>query len=110
MVTKLEEQIINRVAHTRERMGISRKQAALALGIEEQSYGNYERRRSAFAVDQLFALSRLLGRPVEYFLGLDTGLSDKEGELLTVYRNLPSDTLRDTALGMLRVLAQKKEG
>lgn len=88
MPTKLEEQITERVIAARKDAGLERKNLAEALVIDVNSYGHYERGRYAFTVDQLFTLSRVLGRSVEWFLGLETELTDREDHLLTIYRGL----------------------
>ena len=89
MVTKTESAVCRRVVEARDLAGLSRKDVADRLGLEEGSYGHYERERYAFTVDQLFSLSRILGRSVAWLIGLDTGLTEQEDALLTAYRSLP---------------------
>jgi len=78
---------------------------AKALALEEQSYGHYERGRYAFTIEHLFKLSSILGRSVAHFLGIDNGLSRDEDELLTLYKNLPTDRARRLAIRSLRAHA-----
>lgn len=102
MGTNLEEAIRKRVIAAREAAGKDRADIAKALGLEYQSYAHYERGRYAFTVEQLFQLSRILNRSVEYFLGLDTGLKPDEDELLAIYRSLP-EMQRAYVLRLIRV-------
>jgi len=103
MVTRLEEQITKRVVDSREAIGLSRKEVASMLNLEEQSYGHYERGRSAFTVDQLFQLSRILGKPITYFLGVSDKLAPDEEEALHLYRSLTQERSRQLAIRTLRL-------
>lgn len=106
-LTEQEKEIAKRVKAAREKTPWTHETLAPELGLSKAGYGHYERAYQPFAVTQLFTLSRLLGKPVEYFLGLDTGLTDQEGELLTVYRNLPEE-LKPLALSAVKVFAGRK--
>lgn len=105
MVTSVESDICDRVIEAREKAGLTREEVAARLSLKEGSYGHYERKRSAFTIDYLFRLSRILGKSVAWFLGLETGLTTDEDELLTLYRALP-DNLRALALDTIKGFAR----
>lgn len=94
MPTKREAAITRRVIEAREQAGLERGDLARALSLDPNSYGHYERGRYAFTVEQLFTLAPVLGRSVEWLLGLDTGLSEEEDRLLSLYRTAPSGAKR----------------
>jgi transcriptional regulator with XRE-family HTH domain len=77
---------------TRLEREIRREDTAQALGLSYHGYAHYERGVYAFTIDQLFTLSRVLGRSVEHFLGLETGLTDLEDELLALFRTVPASS------------------
>ncbi len=105
LVSKFEQRVIDRVVHAREDLGLSRKGVANALGLEEQSYGHYERGRSAFTVEQLLILSRVLRRPVGWFLGLPGELDEEEERLVHLWRMTGKD-MRRIVIGMLDKAAE----
>jgi transcriptional regulator with XRE-family HTH domain len=102
MSTRREREITERVMEARQAAGLSRREVGDALSLGEQSYGHYERGRYAFTVDQIFALSRVLGRSVEWLLGLDTSHSAEEDELLTRFRRIRSQAIREVVLKSVR--------
>lgn len=106
MLTKREDAVRKRVIQAREDLGMDRNDVAKALSMEYQSYSHYERGRFAFTVEQLFQLARILGRPVEYFLGLDTQLTDDEGQLLVLYRAIDGQIGRQIVLATVREAAR----
>lgn len=94
LVSKLESRIISRVVRAREDAGLSRKDVAKALGMEDQSYGHYERARSAFTVEQLLILSRVLRRPLTWLVGLPTELTEEEEQLVHLWRTVENPVVR----------------
>ena len=82
------------------------------MSLSKYGYGHYEREKQPFTVDQLFTLSRVLGRSVEWFLGLETELTDKEDRLLATFRGM-SPVAQDLALTLVQAQAEaerKREG
>ena len=77
-----------------------------ALGLSLSGYGHYDRGRQPFTIEQIFQLSRILGRSVEWLLGLETELGEDEDQLLTAYKSIESDTLRSLALQSVRNAAE----
>ena len=106
-LSKLEVAIAERVARARKLAGLTHKAVGEALSLSESGYGHYERGRQPFTIDQLFQLSRILGRSVEYLLGLDTGLTPDEDELLTAYRAIASDEIKCFVLDAARSAPKK---
>ena len=80
---------------------------AVLLGLSTAGYGHYDRGRQPFTVDQLFTLSRILGRSVGWLLGLETELSEDEDQLLTVYRSAPAAS-RDMVLRAVQAMVGKE--
>lgn len=101
-VTKLEAQIARRVARARKERGLTHDQVGEALSLSGTGYGHYERARQPFSVEQLFQLSRVLGRPVEWFLGIDTDLSEDEAQVLHLWRQIEAPQIRRTVLDLIR--------
>jgi transcriptional regulator with XRE-family HTH domain len=104
-----DTEIARRVRETRERSGFSQEYLGSKLGLSKVGYGHYERGTHSFSVDQLFQLSRILGRSVEYFLGLDCQLTPDEDELLSAFRQLRYAELRRAALGAVKAMVTAEE-
>jgi len=99
----LEREILQRVVKARKEMGLDQYELGRALGLSKQGYNAYETSNVAFTIEQLFQLSRILGKPVTYFLGLDAPLGEERAELLTAYDRL-SDAGRDQVLWFAKKL------
>ena len=84
-----ERQICQRVRQARERSEprLSQEEVAVKLGLTKAGYGHYEREAQPFSVDQLFKLSTILRKPISWFLGISSELSEEEDELLHLWRN-----------------------
>ncbi len=87
---QLTRDIARRVRGTREGVEprLTQEEVGARLGLSQVGYGHYERGSQPFSVWHLFALASILGRPVEYFLGLSTDLRPDEQVLLGGYRRL----------------------
>lgn len=107
MPTDLEAKITARVIDARKKAELDRRDLADALVLDLNSYGHYERGRYAFTIDQLFILSRVLNRSVPWLLGLDTGLTEAEDELLTCFRNT-DDSGQNAVLSVARSMARDR--
>ena len=98
---------INRVIgrklqQARVRAGLSKTELAERLGIAKQSYNDYEPGSIKFRVEQVEEFSRALGRPVEWFLGIDTDLSEDEAQVLHLWRQIEAPQIRRTVLDLIR--------
>jgi DNA-binding XRE family transcriptional regulator len=92
-LTNLELIITRNVIKARDRADIPRKEAAKELGLDENSYGHYERGRYAFTIDQLSLLARLFHAPMEELLGLPLvgDMTEEQRWLLNAWRELSDD-------------------
>jgi len=104
----IERLVAQRVVSARESLGLMQTEVADALGLSKQGYNPYET-HGRFLPTQLVELSRLLGRSVDWLLGLDTDLTEDEDQLLAVYRALP-DFAKAIVRDMVVSLQGKYEG
>ena len=102
-----ERAITERVMRVREEAGMTKTEFAERLGLSKQGYQPYEKYEAPFSISHLFLVSRILGRPLEYFLGLDTGLTEDEGQLLASYRSTAADDVRAMILRAVRSMVQE---
>lgn len=87
-----------RLRQAREDAGLSQEEVAKQLKLGSHvAYGNYERGKADPDLDNLMKLSRILSKPVTWFLGIENGgeLSPDEVELLNCYRQLSFRARRD---------------
>lgn len=103
-LSKREQEIAKRVRSAREngRSKLTQEEVGNILGLSQVGYSHYEACRVPFTVEQLFRLSRFLGRSVEHFLGLDNGLAEDEDELLTWFGQIESPHIRQAVLDDVR--------
>src|SRR5512142_816129 len=106
-ITKRERAITERVIRAREAAGLQKQELGQKLGLSGSGYSPYENFRYAFSVDQLFELSRILKRSVEYFLGIETGLTADEDELLATYRSVPFAEGRQMILRLVKAVVSQ---
>jgi transcriptional regulator with XRE-family HTH domain len=99
--------IANRVRGAREATKLSQEDVAVKLGLTGAGYGHYERTRQVFSIEQIFLLSRILNRPVEWLLGLETTLSQDEGVLLTSYRKITNREVQQMMLDLVATAAAR---
>jgi transcriptional regulator with XRE-family HTH domain len=97
--------VTERVIQAREAAGLSKTDLAAKLGLSKQGYQAYERYQVHFTVAQIFTIARIVGRPVEYFLGLDTGLTPDEERALSYYRAAREEGRGEITLRTLAALA-----
>ena len=70
-------------------LGECQSNMAELLGLSKAGYGHYDRGRQPFTIEQGCQLSRILGRSVEWLLGLETDLEEDEDQLTSLYRSAP---------------------
>jgi transcriptional regulator with XRE-family HTH domain len=93
--------IARRIKEARQAKGLSQEALGERMGLTKVGYGEYERGRRLFDTEQLFQLARVLNRPVEWFLGLDTDLTEDEQQMLVMYRHARTAGVGDMVLGIL---------
>ena len=81
-------QIGRRLEQARIEANLSQQELADKVGVDRSTISLYESGKRSIGLDVLDRLSCVLGKPLEYFLGIDTGLSEDEAELLYMYRAL----------------------
>ena len=99
---------LRRVREARKEAGLSQAELGDKLGMSRAGYGHLESGTNLMTLEDLFQISRILGRPVEYFLGLDTELTEDEGQLLALYRTAPHDEARAFILRLVRSMVQEE--
>lgn len=105
---QLTRDIARRVRATREGLEprLTQEDVGARLGLSKVGYGHYERGSQPFSVWHLFELATILGRPVEYYLGLSTDLRPDEQVLLGGYRRLDESPHQARVLVTLLDLCQ----
>lgn len=98
-------EIAARVKEARQAMNLSQDELGRRMGLSKVGYGDYERGRRLFDTEQLFLLSRIFNRSVEWFLGLETQLTEDEDEVLHLYRKARAAGRAAMTLTFLRTLA-----
>lgn len=97
--------VAQRVQDARKRRGLTHEEMGEKLGLTKAGYGHYERGRQAFSIEQLFVIARVLDRPVEWLLGLNSEMSDDELLALALYRRAVRVGLGEAALRVLGAVA-----
>ena len=94
-----------RVQAARKEAGLSQQDVGRRMGLTKGGYGQYERGLHPFTAEQLFDLANILDRSVAYFLGLDTGLTPEEDQVLALYRRARDTGLADLFMRMAQAVA-----
>ena len=103
--TRSDEAITRRIGAAREAARLTKTEFAGRLGLSKQAYNPYEKGDTPFTVQQLFRAADVLNLPITHFLGVDTGLSIEEEQLLELYRKGDAQGLGPTILRVTRALA-----
>lgn len=96
---------------------IARKDAQLTqselpdlIGTSQSNLNHIEKGVVRLTLDTLESLSTALHRPISYFLGINSDLTEDEEQVLQIYRSYPSGgPVRPFALNALRSLLQTIE-
>lgn len=99
---RINRRILDRLTQVRLERGMEKQDIAEMLSLTAGGYSPYESGVRPYTIAQVFTLARALGKPVEYFLGLDSDLTEDEREALFLYRLSPQKAL---AIQVLRALA-----
>jgi transcriptional regulator with XRE-family HTH domain len=94
-----------RIREAREAAELTQAELGDALNISGNAVTKIENGRSTLTLQNLEQLPKILNRPIEYFLGLDTGMTADEEQLLAAYRRLPkTGPARASALAVVQAL------
>jgi len=108
-----EKALARRIKRAREayRPKMSQEELGRRLGIEQSTVSLIENGVSEVGAIRLVKLAEILGRPVTWFLGIDTDLADDEAELVHLYRQIDDERMRamviNTARDAVRILKGK---
>ena len=76
-----------RIREARKEAGYTQEDLGNLLKMSDVGFGAFERGKRQISITYLIKVARFLGRSVDWFLGIETGLTDDEDELLTWWRN-----------------------
>lgn len=99
-----QESAARRLRAARQEAGLSQEEVGKRLGLSRSGYAHLEDGSRLLTLDDLAHLSRILSRPVEYFLGLDTGLTGREERVVTLFRLAESAGYGDVVIGAVHAL------
>jgi len=108
-----EKALARRIKRAREayRPKMSQEELGKRLGIEQSTVSLIENGVSEVGAIRLVKLAEILGRPVTWFLGIDTDLAEDEAELVHLYRQIDDERMRtmvmNTARDAVRILKGK---
>ena len=94
--------VLTRLRSARKDAGITQSEMGKYLGLSRSGYGHLESGNRLVTVEDLFQFSRILNRPVEWFLGLDTDLTEDEGRVLMLYQRAKEMGLDDNFLRLVK--------
>lgn len=100
-----------RLKEARQDAGLSQEEVAKKLGLgSHAAYGHYERGEADPDLTNFVKLSKILGKPVTWLLGIEDGhdLSPDEKELLETYRGL-SRTSKEYVLGIAQDFLKREQ-
>lgn len=103
-----EQLVVNRVIEARENLGLGQVDLAEKIGMSKQRYWHYEQRKVAFSVEDIFRLSRVLGRSVQWLLDLESPPAD-EDRMLAAFRRIVPPNLRELAISQVRTIADMSD-
>ena len=98
-----EKALAERIQRARNEAGLSQEELGTRLGIEQSTVSKIETGISEIGAIRLVRIATVLGRPVTWFLGLDTGLSDEESTVLHLWRQIETRALREQAMDILAI-------
>lgn len=106
-----EKALAQRIRRARKAAKLSQEELGAQLGIEQSTVSLIETGVTEVSALRLVKIANILGRPVTWFLGIDTGLATDEEELLHLYRQIDDERMRamvmNTARDAVRILQGK---
>jgi len=103
--------LARRIKRAREDAGLSQGRLGEYLGIDQSAVSKIENGTTEVGALRLLQIAEILGRPVTWFLGVDTDLAGDEAELVHLYRQIDDERMRamvmNTARDAVRILKGK---
>lgn len=87
----LSKIVVERIKEAREEAGLTQAELAEWIGLSADAVSKMETGRSTPTLRTLELLPGVLNRSVEWFLGLDRGMTPDETRLLELFRALPTE-------------------
>jgi transcriptional regulator with XRE-family HTH domain len=100
-----QAEIEQRIQQVRERVGMSQRDFAEAVGKDQKAIYEYETGKRKVSAVELAGFARVLGVPVSYFYEGDFKTNELDQMLLQEFHSLPSDEDRKTAIQSVRFLS-----
>lgn len=102
--------IARQLKAARERTDFSQEDVAKRLGMSSVNYGDFERGKVLPSINYLADLSKILDKPITYFLEIHTDhdLSPNEKDLLDCYRSL-QHTNKEIVFNFAQDLRRREE-
>jgi len=101
MENKAAAELVGRqLRRAREDLGLMQVEVAERLGLIKETYSSWERAVRLMPTNYLPEVSRILHRPIGYFLGEpdERGLDNEEQLLVTLFRSIQSPEVRNLVI------------
>lgn len=106
---QFNHEVAARIREARKAADLSQEDLGAKIGMSKVGFGHYERGTHLPSLWQMLELSRILGRPVTWFLGIVSKpdeLTDDEQQLLSMYRRTRQAGMETYALGVMDALTK----
>lgn len=114
------KEIGRKIQKAREEAGLNQEELAARIGLSQATLSNYELGKRRLYLAQLEAISRELGKPLQYFLEENDRLPDHSAqaghddpelkEIVELAKNLTSGEKKQVVNYLKFLLWQKREG
>lgn len=99
----MNKSIVERIKLTRKSRGLTQQDLAERLGKTAAAISELERGKVQISASDLFDLSELLNKPIEYFFGVNIG-GDEIQDLINIFQKMPADKRASQINGILTIL------
>lgn len=100
-----QSELGQRLRQARERIPLSQKDFAQAVGKDQKAIWEYENGSRRISAIELSGFARVLGVPISYFFDGDFIVDELDQVLLNEFHALPPDDKQDV-LAIIRILAR----
>ena len=80
-----DQVLARRIKRAREDAGLSQSRLGEYLRIDQSAVSKIENGTTEVGAIRLMRIAAILGRPVTWFLSIDTGLSDDEAQIVHLW-------------------------